>query len=276
MWRECVLLLLLTVLFVSGLSPNFKEPSAAKPLDISNWKRVLFISAHPDDIEGTVGGTVYNLIKQKSEVFYVILTNGDKGCGADFCKNWTSEHIAYVRYEEQMNASTALGVPLSNVVMLDYEDAMLTSYPEQDPRQQLIHQIRTIKPDVVLAWHPYPDFTLLPSEGWGDLGFHPDHQDSGRLALAAKFDAGVPLLFPSAGASWDAKEFYFWGFSNPTHYLPIDETALQARVNAFLEHKTQYPDPAMVKHLITFVAQQSAIATGVSNVTYSEDFIAYF
>ncbi len=36
--------------------------------------------------------------------------------------------------------------------MLDYEDAMLPSYPETEPRRDLITAIRSIKPDVVFTW----------------------------------------------------------------------------------------------------------------------------
>jgi len=39
----------------------------------------MLISAHPDDIEGCVGGLVSMLTQQDIDVYYVILTNGDKG-----------------------------------------------------------------------------------------------------------------------------------------------------------------------------------------------------
>jgi hypothetical protein len=51
-------------------------------LNISSWagKRVLFITAHPDDIEGFSGGLVAALQRQGNvEVSYLISTNGDKG-----------------------------------------------------------------------------------------------------------------------------------------------------------------------------------------------------
>lgn len=54
---------------------------------------LLMSAAHartlqPDDIEGTVGALVPLLVAQKTSVYYVIFTNGDKGCGASFCQNW--------------------------------------------------------------------------------------------------------------------------------------------------------------------------------------------
>ena len=40
---------------------------------------VLFVGAHPDDIEAMAGGFIRALVKQGTTVHYVIMTNGDKG-----------------------------------------------------------------------------------------------------------------------------------------------------------------------------------------------------
>jgi hypothetical protein len=53
-----------------------------RALNISSWagKRVLLITAHPDDIEGFSGGLVAALQRQGNVEFsYLISTNGDKG-----------------------------------------------------------------------------------------------------------------------------------------------------------------------------------------------------
>lgn len=51
------------------------------------------------------------------------------------------------------------------VVLLDYEDGMLTSYPEAEPRKEIVYHIRRIQPDVVMSWLPHADFSLRPSQG---------------------------------------------------------------------------------------------------------------
>jgi len=240
----------------------------------------MFISAHPDDIEACAGGLISILTSQKPKppkISYVIMTNGDKGCGASFCQNWTSQHIAFVRSQEALHAATALKVPQSHVVLLDYEDAMLTSYPEQQLRQVLVQQIRKFRPDVIFTWYPYPNWALQPHLGWEDLGYHPDHQHAGKMALDAKFDAGVGLLWPQAGPSWTTAEFYMFGFISGETYVQLTETQLKAKLEAYMQHKTQIPDDSsIITDAFTELTEVIGQATGVSGVTLAEAYIPFY
>ena len=146
----------------------------AQALDLASFGAgpVVFVTAHPDDVEAAAGGLIAQLRQGGTEVFYVILTNGDKGCGNPSICNDTvsSAQIAQWRAEEARAAAGVLGVPGSNLFLLNYEDAMLTSYPEAEVRQRITAVLRGIKPVALFAWHPYPIFTLSPSDGWYDLG----------------------------------------------------------------------------------------------------------
>lgn len=124
------------------------------------------ISAHPDDIEAAAGifffsssfckinsccfegGLVLLLTKQGTKVYYLILTNGDKGCSNPICQDWNSEQIAVARAQEAINAAKVLGVPDKNVILLDYEDGMMVTYPEIQIMQSLVSVIRNVKPNV--------------------------------------------------------------------------------------------------------------------------------
>jgi len=239
----------------------------------------MFISAHPDDIEACAGGLISILSSQPKppQVYYVIATNGDKGCAASFCQNWSSEQIAVARSREAVNAAAVLNVPASNVVLLDFEDAMLTSYPEQDPRQLLVQQIRTIRPDVIFTWYPYPNWFLQPHLGWDDLGYHPDHQQAGKLALDAKFDAGIPLLWPTAGPAWAPAEFYMFGFISGVNYVSLTQAELNAKISAYMKHKTQIPDNStVIIEAFTYLTEVIGQATGVSGVTLAESYIPFY
>lgn len=274
-----VLCLLVACAYGQAIPPTRALGAPETPLNITGWERVMFISAHPDDIEGCAGGLVSILTSQPNppEIWYVILTNGDKGCANTFCANWSSEQIAYVRSQEAVAAAAVLNVPAQNVILLDYEDGMLTSYPEQDPRQLLVQQIRTHQPNVVFTWYPYPNFNLQSHLGWDDLGYHPDHQQAGKLALDASFDAGVPLLWPTAGPAWSPSEFYMFAFTNGVNYVELSQTALNAKIDAYLAHKTQVPDnQQLVIDGFTWIVEATANATGVPGVTYAESFIPFY
>jgi LmbE family N-acetylglucosaminyl deacetylase len=141
--------------------------------------------AHTDDMECASGGLVAHL-KGIAEVYAVIMTNGDKGCSNDaVCGNSTKEEIAVMRQAEQLNSAAVLGIPAENVVFLPYEDCQLNSYPEQNVERELVSLVRKIQPHIVFTWDPAPRLELIPSEGWGDLGYHPDHQTSGKRTLDA-------------------------------------------------------------------------------------------
>jgi len=251
----------------------------------------MLVSAHPDDIEGAMGGTVAQLAALNAELFYLIITNGDKGCqNTDLCGNWTSAQIGYQRYQEAINAAAVFGIPAANVVELTYEDAMVTAYPEVQCAQDLvgifdsvrcvaqirtdmIHYIRKWKPDVMMTWYPYPDFQLQPAL-WGDLGFHPDHQATAAIALAARFDAGIERLFPDLGPAYRPADFYMWQFSSPTVYVNITDM-LKEKINAFSQHKTQYSSLAALATELTLLSAAVAQKVNVAGVTYAEGFLPF-
>jgi len=260
---------------------------AIQPLPIDQWKnkRVLIVVAHPDDIEGLAGGTVALLTAQGTIVEYLIMTNGDKG---GRCYNSTafftcsSPEIAAIRQIEQVAAATYLGV--HNVHFLDLEDGMLTSYPEQQLRQQVTVVIRYFKPNVVITWFPYPDFTAPPLKKqcplcWDDLGYHPDHQCSGRICMDTVIgpSAALNTMFAeltNAGLlGWRVEEFYTFGLiSGATHFVDI-ESVLQSKINSFLLHHSQTLNQTeLVKASISWIGQQLGMVSGSK---FAENYIGF-
>jgi len=258
---------------------------AAQALDLHSFGAgpVAFITAHPDDVEGAAGGLVSLLAAQGTAVFYLILTNGNKGCSNPTICNATvtSSQIALWRSAEAATAAAVLGVPASNVMLFGYEDAMLTSYSESEVRMRLTGALRTLKPVATFSWAPYPNFNMPPSAGWGDLGFHADHMASGRFALDAHSNCGTDRLWPELGPAWVIPQMYMFDFGYgtvaPTHYVDISK-AIVAKTNAFLAHKTQYPSPAWLSNFVQTTGMLVANATAVkpANVQYAEAYLAYF
>ena len=42
-------------------------------------QKVMFVMAHPDDVEFSAGGTIAKWVSEGKEVYYVLFTRGDKG-----------------------------------------------------------------------------------------------------------------------------------------------------------------------------------------------------
>ena len=78
---------------------------------------VLVVTPHPDDFEFGCAGIVAKWIKEGAKAVLVVATNGDKGTDDP---EMTSENLAAIRREEQLEAGRVLG--LSEVVFLDYPD----------------------------------------------------------------------------------------------------------------------------------------------------------
>jgi len=253
------------------------SPSAPTMLDLSAWrgKTIVLISAHPDDIEACAAGMVYLLTSQYNvTVKYIIVTNGDKGCSASFCLNSTSQEISVIRYGEALNAAAIVGVDPSNVNIMDYEDAMVTAYNEVEIRMRLTKAIRESGADVAMTWFPYPQFKLRPSQGWGDLGYHPDHQAVGKLTLDAYMNSGIKRLFPDLGSPARPGQFYFFSFTDDrTHCVDIGQAGLKQKIAAYLAHKSQYFSSFAMSYMLTTLASEMAKGTPA---TYAECFQAYF
>lgn len=80
-------------------------------------KNILFVGAHPDDIEIGCGGAIIEHIKNGDNVFVLIATNGEKSLN-EYNKN-------YNRLEETANALKLSGIKDSNLIYLHLSDTQL-------------------------------------------------------------------------------------------------------------------------------------------------------
>ena len=186
--------------------------AAPLPLNISDFagKRVLFVTAHPDDIEGFSGGLVGALQRLGSvNISYLINTNGDKG---GMCYNATSpgfgpltfnacesEELAFIRRQEMLAAAEYFGISKPDVHRFSLQDGMMLSYDETLLRLRMSIVIRTVKPHIIVTHNPEPVWLAPPTCNgecsselgqWGDLGYHPDHKQVGRLLYTAVYGSG--------------------------------------------------------------------------------------
>ncbi len=186
---------------------------------------VLVISPHPDDAEFGAAGTVALWAAEERPVYYVVCTNGDKGSNDP---EMTSEGIAAIRRQEQIEAAKVLGV--KEVHFLDYPDGALED--NADFRGRLVYYIRKHRPFTVVTTDPYRRYL-----------WHRDHRTVGRVALDAIFPyARDHLSYPehlSQGLSTHrVKEVYFWAADEPNHYVDVS-TTFDIKLKAGLSHKSQ-------------------------------------
>jgi LmbE family N-acetylglucosaminyl deacetylase/CheY-like chemotaxis protein len=91
----------------------------------SRHANVLFIGAHPDDIELGCGGTLVKHIQNGDNTFAVIFTNGEKGVTENDLKTGVD------RQQETLTALKLAGVPLSNIYFLQYPDTELWQHRQK-------------------------------------------------------------------------------------------------------------------------------------------------
>lgn len=262
---------------------------SALPASHFGGKRVLVVSAHPDDNEYFFGSTIsaINALPNPAEIGYAIFTNGDKGCfNTSLCSaTTTTEDIAAMRAKETLVAAAALGVKPSNVFLMHYADGELGWQTERDLEASLIAVVRTFKPHVAVTWERYPELALTPDQ-WGDAGFHPDHQVSARVTLAvcAGPGAGNQYMLPGVGgAPWQTTELYFARFgvaaATADVYVAAAEKDVQAKLNALSFHSSQAlgnvtGTQAMLTRANMMATAANATA-GAGDVKYAEAFASY-
>lgn len=182
---------------------------------------IMIFTAHPDDAEISIGGTIAKLVKQNRTVGIIDLTKGELG----------TRGSAETREMEAESASKILGIAARD--NLNIPDGKVR--PSQEYIEKVIVQIRKYRPQIIFA--PY----------FNDR--HPDHIGAGQIVKEAMFLSGLPKIVTTEnGTVQDAcrpkKLFYFmmtYEFE-PTFIVDISET-LETKIKAIKAFKTQFYDP---------------------------------
>jgi LmbE family N-acetylglucosaminyl deacetylase len=146
-------------------------------------ERVLVVTAHPDDVDFGVAGSVATWVKAGVEVAYCVATDGDAG-GID--RSRSSTDTARLRQAEQRAAAAEVGV--SKVTFLGYPDGLLV--PSIELRRDVSRAVRQFRPDRLVC--------QSPDRNWERIGAsHPDHLAAGEAAVCAAYpDARNPFAHP--------------------------------------------------------------------------------
>lgn len=233
-----------------------------QPIDDSEIKRVLVVSAHPDDSDFGASGTIAGWIKMGIEVSYCICTNGDQG-GEE--SGIPLEEMPAVRQREQRAAGAAIGV--HDITFLNYRDGWLE--PTIALRKDIVKAIRIAKPDRMIC--------QSPERNWDRIGAsHPDHLAAGEAAIQAVYpDARNPFAFTDlltdGHEPWRVKEVWVTAHSTPDHWVDITDT-FALKMAALHAHESQTAHNAELEHMVRSWGERNAEQAGLASGRIAEAF----
>ncbi len=185
--------------------------------------KILFTTAHPDDMETAVGGLVCRLTQAGHQVSTIVATSGRKN------KKVGDRPMAEVREEESRMAHDLVGARLyflQSWFPLELETGSL--FDTWETRELLAYLINSeFNPDAVFTFWPvdvHPDHRVI-----GSITMNACLQkDSNREILCFEVWAGTTSPYPQS--------LHF----HPTHYADITDV-LDRKKEMLFCHKSQNP-----------------------------------
>ncbi|MGB3079861.1 MAG: bacillithiol biosynthesis deacetylase BshB1 [Saprospiraceae bacterium] len=182
---------------------------------------LLFIAAHPDDVELCCAGTVFSHIAQGYTVGIVDLTAGELG----------TRGSAAIRAEEAANASSIMGISFRE--NLELKDGFF-DFSESN-KMAIIRSIRNHQPEIVIT-------NAIRDR-------HPDHGRAAQLVSESCFLAGLPKIGVNisgqALAAWRPRHVYHMiqdRYISPD--ICVDITPyIDKKTEAVMAFKSQFYDP---------------------------------
>jgi LmbE family N-acetylglucosaminyl deacetylase len=214
----------------------------------------MVIVAHPDDADFGPAATAARWIDEGSTGWLVCCTSGDAG-GEDPDRDPLD--LAAEREAEQDRAATVVGY--EGVTYLHQPDGALAN--DLALRELLVREIRTFRPDAVLATDPEVVF-------YRDGGVnHTDHRAAGMAATDAVYPAARnPMAFPWLAreglAAHSVRRLYLFWPNDPTAHVDVSPT-IERKVEALRAHASQIKEPDKLEARIREWAKEVGEAIGV-------------
>jgi LmbE family N-acetylglucosaminyl deacetylase len=232
------------------------------PLAEDEIERILIVTAHPDDVDFGVAGSVAVWTDSGIEVSYCVVTDGDAG---GFDPDVPRSEIAGIRRAEQTAAAEQVGV--TDVTFLGHPDGRL--YPTIELRRDISRVIRRVRPQRVVSQSPERNFTRMYAS-------HPDHLAAGEATLCAVYpDARNPFAHPElleeGYEAWTVPEVWMMSFGSVDRFTDIT-SAIDRKIKALLCHVSQMTNPDGIDKLIRGWASANAAAANLPEGSYAESF----
>ncbi len=206
-------------------------------------KRLMCVTAHPDDESGAFGGTLMLAHARGVETSVLCLTAGTAGSHRGSAR--TDEELGQMRRQEFADALRVLQVDQGEV--LDYPDGKLAQQNFAEVVAKVVERIRRFRPHIVLTFG-----------GDGGVNRHPDHTMTSCFATAAFHWAARSNFAPDQLAAglrphepqklyYAATPFLFNANKEQTEEIALVPASLvldlqalkEKKFQAFSQHKTQ-------------------------------------
>lgn len=175
-----------------------------------NKLKIAVFSAHPDDMETGLGGTLHKLALEGHEIHSYVITVATQQ-----------------RRVESLLAHSVLGIKPQ---FMEHNDGGL--YADKATIAEFEQIIETLSPDVVFSHSP--------------IDVHPDHRAAGILTLGPVLKRGVTcevFLYEVASTT----HLQTLGFT-PTHYVALGDIDLSAKRTMIESHRSQAPEKLAKVH----------------------------
>lgn len=178
---------------------------------------VMFIGAHPDDVELNCGGTLLKLVQSGSRVGIVDLTAGEL----------STRGSRTSRIRETSAASELMG--LSFRENLKIRDGNIEI--NKTNREKIIKVIRKHKPEIVFA--PFPNDR------------HPDHIYTGNLVRESVFYSGLAKIITGSLKAFRPRKLFFYRSAAdiPVSFIFDVSDVFKKKLEVLKCYSTQFFDP---------------------------------
>lgn len=218
--------------------PNPRVDPDSKRL-FAKGTRVAIVTAHPDDAEFFLGGTLTKLGAAGAEITLIVCTNGDKS----FYPWEDGDKLGAVRQGEQREAFDRWHG--TKLVFLGYPDGRL--HPNDDVKARILQELEAAKPEYILSFDP--DYPPRISHG--------DHRSAG---------AAVEAVADATGAKW------LLMFQTIAENYTVDiSDQWDEKTRLLALHRSQFSGKKL--ELVTGFVEDMAVGYGEKvNATYGEGF----
>lgn len=225
-------------------------------------QNILVLAPHPDDDVFGLGGTIFNLAKNKSNITIAYFCDGSAGLPEERIKNkelrikdeefgnniQRNQALIEIRKHEAKNAIEILGENIEQV-FFGYIDGQLAS--GSSAARALQDLIKRVKPSIIFV----PSF----------LDNHPDHRATNEILINA-----LRGIDPSTALGIVIWAYEVWTPIYPNRIVDISD-CVEMKKKAILEHKSQLKSRNYDKAIIA-LNQYRAEINNISG--YAEAFFA--